>query len=211
MGVNRQLPHLGDAGRGGEPSASAPGGCEVPTKRPILSGRGSGNGIHSDTANSALLEYMLALAARLRRVRVCCGDWLRVMGPSVTVKHGICGIFLDPPYDMRVVSSADTGRDGAAPSDGLYAHHDNEVSAAVRQWAIENGDNPLLRIALCGYEGEHAMPDSWECVHWKAHGGYGAQRGGRGNQNATRERIWFSPHCLRTAGLFDGIGSADEL
>lgn len=175
----------------------------MPEKRPHLSGRGSGIGIHGDEANSALLDYMLALAARLRRVRVCCGDWLRVMGPSVTVKHGVCGIFLDPPYDMRVVSAPETGRDGAAPSDGLYAHHDNEVSAAVRQWAIENGNNSLLRIALCGYEGEHAMPESWECVPWKAHGGYGAQRGGRGNQNAARERIWFSPACLRTPGLFD--------
>lgn len=145
---------------------------------------------------------MYALADRLRRVRVCCGDWTRVLGPSVTVKHGVCGVFLDPPYDMRVVSGDVSGRDGAAPSDGLYSSHDNDLSVAVRAWALENGDNPLLRIALCGYEGEHQFPETWECVPWKAHGGYGSQRGDRGYNNAARERIWFSPHCLRQNLLF---------
>jgi len=47
------------------------------------------------------------------------------------------------------------------------------------------------------------MPDDWECVPWKAHGGYDAQRGGAGNQNAARERIWFSPHCLKVPTLFN--------
>jgi hypothetical protein len=105
---------------------------------------------------------------------------------------------------MRIVSAPGTGRDGAAPSDGLYSGgHDHELSAAVRLWAVENGDNPLLRIALCGYVEEHvaAMPSSWECVAWKAQGGYGSQAGDRGNENGKRERIWFSPHCLK-ATLF---------
>lgn len=168
----------------------------MPDKRPHLSGRGSGIGVHGDANYSALFDYFYALAERLRRVRVCCGDWKRVLGPSVTVKHGVCGIFLDPPYDMRVVSNAGSGREGAAPSDGLYANHDNDLSMEVRTWAIENGDNPLLRIALCGYEGEHKFPESWACVPWKAHGGYGAQRGTNGQENSKRERIWFSPHCL---------------
>jgi hypothetical protein len=190
-GVHRKLPHLGNAGMG------------VTKKRPNLGGRGTGNGVHSDSNHSALEEYMLALADRLRRVRVCCGEWDRVLGPSVTIKHGVCGVFLDPPYDMRVVSGPDSERDGTAPSDGLYSHHSNDVSRDVRLWALENGDNPLLRIALCGYEGEHEIPEHWECVPWKAHGGYGAQRGGHGNQNAARERIWFSPHCLKLPTLWN--------
>jgi len=41
------------------------------------------------------------------------------------------------------------------------------------------------------------MPDSWECVAWKARGGYGLQGNNRGRVNAGRERIWFSPHCLK--------------
>jgi hypothetical protein len=200
MGVNRQLHHLGDAGRGEEASTSSSGRCgeglDVPNKRPMLSGNGDGVGVHSQERQSALYDYFDALAARLRRVRVCCGDWNRVLGPSVTVKHGVCGIFLDPPYDMRIVSGDGSGRDGAAPSDGLYANHDNDLSVAVREWAIENGDNPLLRIALCGYESEHKFPESWSCVAWKAHGGYGSQRGDQGYENSKRERIWFSPHCL---------------
>ncbi len=202
MGVNRQIPHLGDAGRGVEEADSTPG---VTEKRPNLGGRGTGNGVHADAPQSALEDYMLALAARLRRVRVCCGDWTRVLGPSVTVKHGVCGVFLDPPYDMRVVSGTQSGRDGAAPSDGLYSSHDNDLSVAVRNWALENGDNPLLRIALCGYEGEHEFPNTWECVPWKAHGGYGSQRGDRGYKNAARERIWFSPHCRRQPSLFAAV------
>jgi len=64
---------------------------------------------------------------------------------------------------------------------------------------IENGKNPLFRIALCGYDGEHQMPDDWECIEWRATGGYGIVSNGRGRQNAARERIWFSPHCLRSS------------
>ena len=153
MGVHRQLPHLGDAGRG-----------------------------------DALIGYMRALQDRLRRVRVCCGDWTRVLGPSPTTHLGLTGVLLDPPYAHNERQT------------GLYAK-DTDVSAAVRAWAIEHGDDPLLRIALCGYEGEHIMPDTWEAVPWKAHGGYGSQGTGRGRANAERERIWFSPACIRPDGL----------
>lgn len=174
----------------------------------MLSGHGSGVGIHSERS-LALLDYFHQLAARLRRVRVCCGDWTRVLGPSTTVKHGVCGVLLDPPYDMRVVSNKESARDGAAPTNKLYAHHDNDLSEAVRRWAIENGDNPLLRICLAGYEGEHEMPDTWEKVAWKAAGGYGSQRAdGTGSDNSKRERLWFSPHCLNPGGLFDTEASA---
>ena len=138
----------------------------------------------------ALLCYMLALADRLRNVRVCCGDWSRICGPSPTTKLGTTGVFLDPPY----ADSADRQGD-------LYSTDSNSVAHAVREWAIENGVNLDMRIALCGYDGEHAMPDSWECISWKACGGYGSQGNGRGRDNAGRERIWFSPACLRP-GLF---------
>lgn len=124
------------------------------------------------------------LSDRLRRVRVACGQWDRVLGDSVTIKHGFTAVLLDPPYD----------EDEHAIS---YSAETANVSALVRQWAIENGNNPLLRIALCGYEGEHVMPPDWECVAWKARGGYGSQGDGDGRENAARERIWFSPACIR--------------
>ena len=127
---------------------------------------------------------MEALCERLRRVRVACGDWSRVMGESVTVTHGVTAVFLDPPY-------------GDEEHSVRYAAH-SSVGDAVRTWALEHGDHPLYRIALCGYEGEHRMPESWACVPWKAMGGYGSQGNGRGRDNARRERIWFSPHCVRS-------------
>lgn len=164
-GVNRQLPHLGNAGTG------------VHRKLPHLGDAGQ--------EEAPLYIYMRDLAERLRKVRVCCGDWSRVTGPSVTFKHGLTGVFLDPPY-------ADT----AERQDNIYATDSNNVAHDVRKWAVENGDNPLLRIALCGYEGEHTIPDSWECVAWKGRGGYGSQGNGSGRENSERERIWFSPCCL---------------
>lgn len=159
-----------------------------------------GRGIFTHDANSNLLGYMRALANRLRRVRVCCGDWSRVMGPSVTIKHGVCGVFLDPPY------SEESGR-----ASDLYSSDDLAVAHDVRKWAIENADNPLLHIALCGYEGEHDMPNSWECIAWKNRGGYGSQASGRGAANAHRERIWFSPHCLRPQESLFGQFEAEEV
>lgn len=144
-------------------------------------------------------SYMQALAERLRSVRICCGDWARITGPSVTFKHGITGVFLDPPY-----------ADSADREAGLYAQDSTTVAHDVRAWAMENGDNRSLRIALCGYKGEHNMPDTWECVAWKAHGGYGSQAEGSGRANAKRERIWFSPHCLRPS-LFETCGGDFDL
>jgi hypothetical protein len=141
-------------------------------------------------AGRQIAAYLGELAERLRRVRVCCGDWSRICGPSPTVKLGITGVFLDPPY----AAEADRAE--------LYSTDDLSVAHDVRRWAIENGDNPQLRIALCGYEGEHQMPGSWDCVAWKARGGYGSQSDGRGRENAKRERIWFSPHCVQPASLF---------
>jgi len=129
----------------------------------------------------ALQKFAMWLQVRMRHVRVCCGDWSRVTGDSVTWRHGLTGVLLDPPY-----------QDGNME---YVAGHGN-VSQDVAKWAIANGDNPLMRIALCGYEGEHVMPASWECVPWKAKGGYGGQSKDHDNPNAKRERIWFSPHCL---------------
>lgn len=181
-----QIPHLGDAGRGVH-RASLPG------QIPYLDV--GGRGVHRVTLpgnagqGAALLDWLGALSARLRGVRIACGDWSRVVTPAVTHRHGLTGILLDPPY-------ADT----ATRTSDLYAHDSLTVAHDVRAWALANGDNPLLRIALCGYEGEHEMPAAWECVEWKASGGYGGQ------ENARRERIWFSPACIRPKpSLFDAL------
>ena len=198
QGVNRQLPHLGDAGMGVNRKRPHLGNAVRGVNRKLPGEAGkmpalrTADGAASGT-RAGLVEWFGRLADRLRRVDVCCGDWERICRPTPTEHRGTpCGVFLDPPY------SQDVG------VDTVYGeYHDKDVSARVREWAIAHGDNPALRIALCGYEGEHAMPDSWECVAWKARGGY-ANRGADENENAARERIWFSPGCLQDATLFDG-------
>jgi hypothetical protein len=102
----------------------------------------------------------------------------------VTIKHGITGVFLDPPY--------------AVNRNMTYSVDSTNVAHDVRKWAIENGDNKLYRIALCGYDGEHVMPNNWHEVDWKPNGGYGNKGDGIGKENANKERIWFSPHCLHS-------------
>jgi hypothetical protein len=199
-GVHRKLPHVGDAGRGINrqiPHVSTPG---QGINRQLPHVGDAGRGVHRPPAlgtdrGDAIGAYLAALAARLRGVRVCCGDWSRVLGPSVTTRHGATAVFLDPPY------AAEATRAG-----GLYANDDLAVAHAVRAWALEHGDDPDLRICLAGYDGEHAMPESWECVAWKAAGGYGSQRRDGGNANPHRERLWFSPGChrpRRLRSLFD--------
>ena len=135
------------------------------------------------------MEWFGQLAARLRRTRVVCGDWTRVLTPTVLRSHGVTGVVLDPPYAHEAEGKS---RDG-----DLYVHDAPTISADARAWALAHGDDPSLRIVLCGYDGEHAMPETWRCEAWKAGGGYSNQRKGGTNDNARRERLWFSPHCLR--------------
>ena len=205
MGVHRpavggQRPHLGSGGQGNGVHGLNEVSRQIPELRSgrsgVRSARATGP-IHGQR-RAFLTDYLRQLAARLERVRVCCGDWSRVTGPSVTFKHGVTAVFLDPPY------SAEAGRHAT-----LYSTEDDSVAHAAREWAIANGDNPLMRIALCGYDTEHgeAMPDAWHAWRWKASGGYGSQGNGRGRANAGRETVWFSPHCINpieTLPLFRG-------
>ena len=175
----RQLVHLGNAGQG------------VNRKRVHLGNAGRGVNRKRDDHRDCLVSYMTALSDRLRHVRVCCGDWSRVMGETPTEVFAPAAVFLDPPY-------ADT----AKRSSNLYRVDCESVAHAVREWAIANGNNPNLRICLAGYDGEHAMPSGWECVGGKAGGGHGY--GGQskdGYANENRERLWFSPHCERPERL----------
>ncbi len=167
QGVNRQRVHLGNNGQG------------VNRQRVHLGNNGQG-----EEPQARLIPWFRALADRLARVRVCSGDWSRVCGPSVTFKHGMTAVFLDPPY----ADTADRASD-------LYRVDDESVAHDVREWAIENGKRPDMRIALCGYEGEHVMPDSWSVQSWSAGDGFGGQASER-TKNGKRERIWYSPACM---------------
>lgn len=175
---SRQLPHL-SVGRG------------VNRKLPHLSGARGVN------RKLFILDWIVELSDRLRDVRVACGDWSRVLGPSVTgAGGGVCGVFLDPPYDV-------------ADRVDVYAC-ETKVSADVRAWCLANGDDFKLRIVLAGYDGEHNALEAagWRVSAWKACGGYGSQGEGDGRANAKRERLWLSPHCFGVkADLFSGVAS----
>jgi len=193
QGVNRKLPHLGDPGKGvnrKRPHLRNPG-QGVDTATPALGRPWEGRQPETPSAvkerREWLAGYLAMFADRLRDVRVCCGDWSRVCGPSVTFRHGPTGVFLDPPY-------ADT----AERTDGLYAVDCQQVAHDAREWAIEQGRNPLVRIVFAGYEGEHEFPSDWRIHEWKAVGGYGLigdDEEGTGRANRGRERLWLSPAC----------------
>jgi site-specific DNA-adenine methylase len=140
-----------------------------------------------------LQDWFDTLSLRLRWTVVCCGDWKRIIkSDKMITRPGIAGIFLDPPYSMEA------GRDN-----NLYSEEDLQVAGEAREWAIEHGENKKMRIALCGYSGEHKMPKGWRCVKWKSPGGFGSLSKKHDNPNAKRERIWFSPYCSNEhEGLF---------
>ena len=202
--VSVKLPHLGNAGRGvhrGQHSA-------LSEQLPHLGGSGmdSAPGVHAarmrvtvdeSAMRSRIHDLFAALSRRVRGVRVACGDFERVLSDSVTWRNGTTAVLLDPPYaDGEEVYSAGEGR--------------SEFARAAR-WAEEHGADKRLRIALCGYEGTWTPPAGWSEVSWKAKGGYGSQRADGSNQNAKRERIWFSPGCVcidaveNSGPLFGGL------
>lgn len=166
QGVNRQLPHLGDAGQG------------VNRKLPHLGNAGQGT---CEAISTNLHAYMQALSDKLRRARVTCGDWRRVTTPIVTHRHGLTAILLDPPYGEGEQEYS-VGGNG-----------DKSLAWDVWRWAVENGNNPELRIAVCGYEDRRELPPGWFTVGWKARKGY--QLTDEAKANPDREVIYFSPHC----------------
>ena len=176
QGINRQMPHL-SAGRG------------INRQMPHLSaGRGINRQMpHLGDAGRGIHDWFAALSERLRRVRVTNGGWERVLSESVTTRHGMTAVFLDPPYGDEVEQTR------------VYATDSGTVAADVRRWCVENGNDSMLRIALCGYEGEghdELLDYGWTAHTCRASRGYGAGRGGVGDANRHKERIYFSPACI---------------
>ena len=170
---SRKLPHLGDAGRG------------INRQLPHLgdAGRGRSKYIH---------EWFGLLQARLRNVRVACGDWSRVLTDSVTTRHGMTGVFLDPPYTKGEMDYAAGGVGG-------------ELADAVRAWCVANGGNQLLRIVLCGHAGEHdeLLAHGWHIRTWKARKGYALTD--EATANSASETLWCSPHCIPERPMIEDL------
>ena len=171
-GVNRKLPHLGDAGRG------------VNRQLPHLS---AGQG-----RSAYIYEWFAALMDRTRGVRVAVGDWQRVLTDVVTVRHGLTGVFLDPPYTKGAMDYAAGGVGG-------------ELADKVRAWCAKNGANKNLRIVLCGHAGEHddLLAHGWGVRKWEARKGYAATD--EAVENSASEALWCSPHCVPERGLQEAL------
>ena len=105
-------------------------------------------------------------------------DWTKLANAAAKESsHSETGIFLDPPYKYA------TGRQKK-----LYTTDSADVATYVHRWALARAQtHPKLKIALCGFAGEHKMPTTWEEVAWSSKLGKG------------RERIWFSPSCQQRA------------
>jgi len=175
-GISKRSPHLGDAGQG------------INRKLPHLSNAGLGINRQSDTPRREFIcQWFTDLHARLRNVRVCCGDWGRVVKDSVTTRHGLTGLFLDPPYTKGAM-------DYAAGGVGT------DLPMQVQAWAAVNGANPKLRIVLCGHAGEHdaLLQHGWHTRTWAARKGYALSD--EAIQNSKDETLWCSPHCVPQVG-----------
>ena len=184
---SRKLPHLSDAGMG------------VNRKLPHL---GAGMGVNRKLPHlgagmdrsAFIYEWFSALMDRMRNVRVAVGDWQRVLTDVVTVHHGLTGVFLDPPYTKGNMDYAVGGVGG-------------EVASDVRAWCADKGNDPRLRIVLCGHAGEHdaLLQYGWHTRSWKARNGYALTDEAR--NNTISETLWCSPHCVPEAykqvGIFD--------
>lgn len=192
-----------------------------------------GRGVHGnmeagtvEARRTWLREWMRLLCDRLRPVRVCCGHWDRICdSPSTMTRLGDVGAFLDPPYakdiervqmwirHLRDGEPAPTGAGKSTNRTGhIYANDKvqdvDRLVAEVTLWSLRWGVDPQVRIAVCGLAGEYPALEAagWDVVAWKSNGGYGNQRKGKKSDNAERERVWFSPYCLKVVenqgGLF---------
>lgn len=151
QGINRKLPHLGNAGRGAR--------------------------------SEYIHEWMEKLHQRLRDVRVTCGDWSRVVKDSVTTRHGLTAVFLDPPYTKGSMDYTAKGTGG-------------DMAMDVQAWCRDNGGNKALRIVLCGHAGEHddLLQHGWSIRTWTARKGYALTD--EAVENSGSETLWCSPHCM---------------
>lgn len=220
---SKQVPDLagdGEALSGGRPQL----GDQFDIGRGVC---GNGRALLTDERRAWLKAWMCRLEDRLRLVRVCYGNWDRICDSNTTmVRLGLTGGFLDPPYAKNldrlrqwIAFLSGTGESPGILSDareaeanrsgGLYTGDSSQdidrLVAEVHLWCRKWGSNPGVRIALCGYEGEHDALEQlgWTVESWTAHGGYANRNAD--NQNKHRERIWFSPNCIQNAvrTLFD--------
>jgi DNA adenine methylase len=193
---SRQLPHLGDAGRGiNRQLPHLHAGRGINRKLPHLS---AGQGINrqlphlGNAGRGARAEYIQEWFNRLhdalRDTRVTCGDWKRVVKDSVTTRHGLTAVFLDPPYTKGKMDYTAKGTGG-------------DMAQEVQAWCAANGNDKNLRIVLCGHAGEHdtLLAAGWDLRKWVARKGYALTD--EAIENSASETVWCSPHCIKEVNI----------
>lgn len=125
------------------------------------------------------VPYLRALSDRLKNVRLIYGDWRRTIRACPPGK--ITAVFFDPPYGW------DAGRRMS-----MYEHDEPHVAKDAARVAVLLGRQPGFRVCFAGLEGEHQFPPDWEVVAWQAPKAR--------YENRSRERLWFSPGCLKPPG-----------
>jgi hypothetical protein len=142
-------------------------------------------------------DYLQVLARRLERVRITCGDWTRVLKPSVlraTATNSHIGVLLDPPYSVsgNLYAATNTGEEHTS------------IPEQVQQWCVEN---PGYRIVLCGFDDDHdaLLEHGWGKEVGRSGGGAGYNTDSKAGR---RERLWLSPPCISSQHALDfGTGA----
>jgi site-specific DNA-adenine methylase len=179
-GVNAELPHVSDVGRGVN--------AELPHIGNVGRGVNAGlphignSGQDMTHKEAAIREWFSQLSERLCDVRICYGDWKRVLTPSLIKKSISMGIFLDPPYKMQ--------------GKNIYGGN-KPVSDDVRAWCAECYKTPEhknIKLILCGYGDEHdsLLSLGWGKYAWKAQNGYNG-KGKNRDADKRDEQMWLSP------------------
>lgn len=150
------------------------------------------------------LDYLHALAKRMRYVMVLTADWRVTVNKAVAGANVAqpVGIFFDPPYGSL------SGRFQTYIKDSF------DVAGDVRRFCLERGNEEWLRIALCGFVGEHdqeMLDAGWKPYYWRNTGGLSALHKNSDNKALHKRRdevIWFSPHCLNQDQTESGVSPA---
>jgi hypothetical protein len=121
-----------------------------------------------------------------------------VVTPAITTGIALTGVVLDPPYGEGTQEYAAGG------------NSDGSIAQEAWTWAVANGNDPLLRIAVCAYDDGREIPEGWTTYRWKAKGGYGVQSDGQARVNSGREIVYFSPHCLSDSPLFSLLAELEQ-
>lgn len=159
-----------------------------------------GRGVHRKST-SDIGAYFALLSERLRTVRICCGDWKRVVTKPTLLAHRRIGVFLDPPYSLTNPEVTHT----------VVYRHDNFDTKEVEAWCKATAaEYPHIRIVLAGREGEYDLP-GWSKLAWAAKRPF-ATADSVDDGDRFKERLWASPACLSAksqVSLLDSLGEED--